>query len=254
LPLVLDADDLVRRCSLGRQALVQPAENRRDCRILLAQTLDQLNSKSRRERGAFESPEQQWKRIGGVTPKTEKPVGERVCFLARCPARHNPIGQPPEVVNEHHAQRDRHRPKLSDREWLDALICLDEAAKRFGVEAAVGVGDEGPGQPEHARVALKMAVGQLGQLPVESDRKILPDLAELFLDDVKVVDEPFGGWSDGPFFPDHFGNGAIGLEQSSPVVLHERKQRSALVGIFGDLLGSSEALGVLPEPLDAEQL
>ena len=97
--------------------------------------------------------------------------------MARSAAVDDLLGQAPEVLHEHHTERDRDGPQLADGQHLDALESLDEALEGLGLEAAVGVGDEGPGQPEHARVALEGAVGELRQLAVESRRKILPDLA-----------------------------------------------------------------------------
>ena len=53
-----------------------------------------------------------------------------------------------------------------------ALEPADEAPEGLGLEVAVGVGDEGPGQAEDARIALQGTVGQLGELAVEPGREI----------------------------------------------------------------------------------
>jgi hypothetical protein len=42
---------------------------------------------------------------------------------------------------------------------LDSLESLDEALKRLGLETAIGVGDEGPGQAWYPRVALERERG-----------------------------------------------------------------------------------------------
>ena len=73
----------------------------------------------------------------------------------------------------------------------DLLVGAHEAPQRLGVEAAVGVGDKGPGHAEHPRISGERPVGELGQLPVVARRQIVADLADLLFDDVIVVDQPF---------------------------------------------------------------
>ena len=53
---------------------------------------------------------------------------------------------------------------------------------------AVGVGDEGPGEAEYPRIASKWAHGQLRELSVVSGRQVVPNLPDLVLDEVIVVE------------------------------------------------------------------
>ena len=114
--------------------------------------------------------------------------------------------------------------------------------------------DEGPGQSEHARIALERPVRQLRQLAIEAARKIVADLANLLLDDVKVVDQPLGRRGDGAFLADGLADGAIGGEQHPAVVPQPCRQRTAGSRPRRDALGRREALGMLLEALDAEEL
>ena len=82
------------------------------------------------------------------------------------------------------------------------LVGAHEAAQHLGVEAAVGVRDEGPGEAEHARIAGERPVGELGQLAVVARRQVVADLADLLFDEVVVVEQPFGGRRDGPALVD----------------------------------------------------
>ena len=100
-------------------------------------------------------------------------------------------GEATHVFDQHDPQRDRHRPKLTDGERLHALVGAHEPAERLRVEETVGVSDIGPGESEHARIARERAIGQLRQLPVIAGWHVVTDLADLRLDDVVVVDEPF---------------------------------------------------------------
>ena len=113
--------------------------------------------------------------------------------------------------------------------------------------------DERPGQPEDTRIALERSLGQLRQLAVIAGGQVVPDLPQLFVHDVEVVDQPFRRRGDRALLPDGLGNRAIRLEQHPPVVLDARQQPTALPRRGRDLLGGSEALGVLLETLAAEE-
>ena len=111
-------------------------------------------------------------------------------------AVHDPLGEPPEVLDEHDPQGDGHRPEFADRQRLDLLVGPHVAAQHLGIEAAIGVGDEGPGHAEHARISRERPVSKLGQLAVIARRQIGADFADLPLDEMVVVDQPFGRRGD----------------------------------------------------------
>ena len=67
-------------------------------------------------------------------------------------AGHDPRCDAPQVLDQHDAQRDGDGPQLADGERLDLLVGPHVASQRFGIEQAVGVGDERPGEAE-ARAA-----------------------------------------------------------------------------------------------------
>ena len=152
------------------------------------------------------------------------------------------------------SQRDRDRPQLADRQRLDPLVCAHEPAQHLGVEAAVGMRDEGPGEAEDARIAGERSRGQLGKLPVVGRRQIVTDLADLLLDEVIVVEQPFGGGGDRAALVDRAGDGAIRAEQSRFVLLQAGGERPPVRRSRGDGLGHRETLGMLLETLDAEEL
>ncbi len=56
---------------------------------------------------------------------------------------------------------------------------------------AVGMGDKGPGYSEHPRIAGELSFGQLRQLAIIAVGLIIPDRADLRLDEVIVVEQPF---------------------------------------------------------------
>src|SRR5581483_8194738 len=114
--------------------------------------------------------------------------------------------------------------------------------------------DEGPDETEDARVARKGACCELRQLAIISRRQIVPDLADLFLDQVIVVEQPFGG-------RDHIepgfelrGTAAIDREQHRCVVVQSGVERKNPGWPRRHRLGVGEAFRVLLQSLDAEQL
>jgi hypothetical protein len=119
---------------------------------------------------------------------------------------------------------------------------------------AVGVGDEGPGQAEHARITSERAAGELGQLPVVARRQVVADLADLRFDQAVVIEQPFGGGDDtAPAFQLRRA-GAIRRKQDSGVFIEAALQRQDGPRLGRDRLGRRQGLGVLLQPLDTEQL
>ncbi len=116
------------------------------------------------------------------------------------------------------------------------------------------MGDERPGHPEHARVALKRPARELRQHSIETGREILADLADLLFNEVVVIEQPLGGRRDRPTFPRGRRNSPIGGEQHQLVVAQPRAQRPAGCRSARDLLRGGEASRMLLEALNAEEL
>jgi hypothetical protein len=79
--------------------------------------------------------------------------------------------------------------------------------------------DVSPRQPEHARVARERTVGEPRQLPIEAGRQIGANLVYLLLDEMIVVEQPFGGRRYRAAFADRSSDRAIGGEQRGLIVL-----------------------------------
>ena len=254
LALMLHADDVVGCRPLRLEALVEPEQRRSDGTILIPEPLDELHREGSHERAALESREslRRPRDRNTVVTHAQKLVREGVRVLARRAPADDGLRQAPEVLHEYDAQRDRHGPQLADRQWLHTLVGVQEPPEELGIESAVGMGDEGPGDSIHARIAGERPLGQLGQLPVEPGRQVVADLAQLFVDDVEVVDEPFRRRSDRALLADGLGDHAIGFAQDAAVVLNARQQSPAPARRHA--LRGRQARGVLLEPLDAEEL
>ena len=144
----------------------------------------------------------------------EQPVGQRVRLLARGAAGNDAPGGASKILHEHDPQRDRDRPQFPDRQRLNALVGAHEAAQHLRIEAAVRMGDKGPGHAEDARIAGEGPGRELRQLTVVARRQVGANFADLLFDDVVVVEQPFGGGRDGGTGGDRFGDVAIRFEQN----------------------------------------
>jgi hypothetical protein len=71
---------------------------------------------------------------------------------------------------------------------------------------------------------------------------------------VEVVHEPFRRRRDDLLGVDGLGDRAVRLEQDAPVLVDARREPAAVGRARGDLLCGGEALGMLLETLDPEQL
>jgi hypothetical protein len=106
------------------------------------------------------------------------------------------VGHAAQVFQQHHAQGGGQRPEFAEVELADLLVGMQESREQDGVEHAVGVGHIGPGDAVDARQPLQRPVGQLGQVGVVAVRHAVLDLLQLRLDQVEVVEQPFGRGRD----------------------------------------------------------
>ena len=208
--------------------------------------VDSAASASRRSEAAVAS--------GLSRAEAEQAVGELVRLCRAFAAADDRLGQAAQVLDQDDAQADGDRPELADRQRLDPLVGAHETAQALRVEAAVGVSDVRPRQADDPGIPLEVALGELGQLAVVVRGQVVADLAQLLVDDVEVVDEPFGGRRDRALVLDRTGQCAVGGEQDPPVLGDAGPERAPRRGSLGDRLGGGERRGVLLEALDAEQL
>jgi len=251
---VFVADDRIRGRAGRCQAVLEPYKRGRGARILVAQPMQQLDHERRRQRHAVQLVQDFRHGFSAACARTEQPVGEAVGLLADGPPARNQVGRTPQVLDQHDSQRDGDGPELADRKRLHALVRADEPGKQLRVEATVRVGDECPGDPEHAWISGQRTLCKLGQLSVIARRQVVADLADLRLDDVVIVDQPLCGGRACASLGNCPGNGAVGLEQGPSIVAQTRDQRPDRDGPGRHMLGDGQAFGVLLEALRAEDL
>ena len=76
------------------------------------------------------------------------------------------------------------------------MIGSNETAERFRVEMTVSVRDQFDREGINPRIIFERGTGEFGQFTVITSRQVLANLADLFFDDVKIIDQPFGSGRD----------------------------------------------------------
>ena len=134
------------------------------------------------------------------------------------------------------------------------LVSEQIPAQRLGFEMAVGVGDERPHRTENPRQTGERPLGELGKLRVITRGKVFPDLADLHVDKVIVVDQPFRRRRHMMPFLDRLCDRAVALEQDRGIFGKAARQRLPPDPLRRYGLRGREACRVLFESLDAEEL
>ena len=254
LPLVLQAHGLLRGRALRREDLLEPTQSGRYGRVLIAKPLEELDTGGGRQSAAGEPAQGSRRRLCTLLAEAQQAVGDLVGSISGGSTAHDLLRHAAQVLDQEDPQAGRDRPELAHRQRLHALERGYEATQTLGIEAAVRVRDIGPGHIEDSRVSLEVPVGELGQLAIVVRGQIVADLAQLLIDDMEVVNEPFGGRRDRSFVLDRPGQNAIRLDQRSAVLGDPRADGAAGTRFASDRLGGRQRLAVLLQAFDAEQL
>ena len=166
------AHDCIGCHVLNRQTLVEPCQRGRDLRILIAQPMHELDREGSRERPALMRDENDSDRLGRSAACAKQTVGEAVRHLPLGTALGDLAREASEIFDQNNPQRDRHRPQFANGERLYLLIGSDETNQHLGVETAIGMGDEGPGDAEHPGVTGERPSRELRELPVVTGRQV----------------------------------------------------------------------------------
>ncbi len=224
--------------------------------VLVAQPLRQLRDEGAVEFLAAAEPlgQRRGHPVRLAAREFEYLVGERVRLFARRARRHDARREAAQILHQRQPQADGDRPQFADGERPVLLVGAYEAPQRLGVEAAVGMRDEGQRQRIDARVARQLAALKLRQLAVVADRQVFAYLAQLVFDDVEVIDEPLGCGRDGALPANRLGERTVGREKLARVIFEARQERAAAPRPFRHLVLGGERRGVLLKALAAEQL
>ena len=221
-------------------------------RTLIAQPIDKLDCEGLRQRlplvrASTIATDSAGRRL---RPASGRPRRRLVVFG---PAVGDLSREASEILDHDDPQRDRDGPEFADRQRLDLLIRCDEATQHPGIEAAIGMGDEGPGDPEYPRVASERPTGELRELPIVARRQIRMDLMDLLFDEVIIVDQPLCCGRYRASVIDRPYGRTVGEEQSRLIVGKSSRQRLSLGRPGRYDLRNGQAARMILKPLNAEQ-
>ena len=108
----------------------------------------------------------------------------------------NPCPDAPEILDQRQAQHDGDGPQFAERQDGHRLVGRHETAETSRVHPSIAVRDRFMRDVVHARKSGRRSVQQAGQLPAVPLRQVPLGHADLFFDQVEVVEEPFPGGRD----------------------------------------------------------
>ena len=102
----------------------------------------------------------------------------------------------PDVLDETEPEHCGYRPQFAHSKCGDGLILAHEQRDVVEVQMALGVRDQLDCYLVRARISRERAGREFGELLVVTLWKICPDLADVLLNDVEVVQKPVAGRTD----------------------------------------------------------
>ncbi len=105
----------------------------------------------------------------------------------------------------------------------------------------------------NARIARKIAGCEFRQFTVVAFRQILPNFAQLFFNNVKIVNQPFSRRRDGLFIANRIGQRTVCGDENTSVFFKTRKQFAKPFRLGDIFLLGGENRRKLLKSLDAEK-
>ena len=160
---------------------------------------------------------------------------------------------PAQILDQRQPQHDRDAPQFAQFERHHGLIGGHEAAEAFGVDAAIAmrnglerdVVDAGKPRRGSLRQARQLPAVTLGQMPGRS--------ANLLLDQIEIIEQPFAGGRDAAIILDRGRQQVAGSNQHR--LIFGQAGKKVIRGAAGaEFVRSGERLAVLLHLIGAEQL
>ena len=105
----------------------------------------------------------------------------------------------------------------------------------------------------NTRITGKIAFGQFWQFTIITLRQIFADFAQLFFDNMKIINQPFGGGRNRVFILNRFGERTISGNQDFPIVFQTRQKFRKKFRLISYFLLFGKRTRKLFKPFDAEQ-
>jgi hypothetical protein len=187
--------------------------------------------------------------VGGLGDAVRTGVGQ----IALGAGIGHPHAGAAQALDEREAQHDRNGPQLAQFECADGLVRGDEAAQLLGIDPAIAVRHDLEHEVVDARLPGRWPIGQARQADAVAARQVSPCGADLFLDEVKVVEQPFSRRRDAAILGGGRGEPPRGVDECM-FVGGQPRQQAVRTRARRELVGGGKSLAVLHHLLAAEQL
>ncbi len=254
LRLVLLGHHLVGRGALRSQMLVEPGQDRHDGEILAAKPLDELYGERAGQGGVAQASQDAVGTLDRPAAEAHQAIRRLIGPGPLLAGVDDQLRQASKVLHERHAKVDGDRPEFADGQRLDTLVGKDESPDCLHLEPAVGMGDVGPCQPVDTGIPREMARLDLRKQAVVAAWEVVPDATQLFVHDVEVVEDPLGGGCDLLLRHDRCGDVPVAGQKQVRVLADPGEEIPPFPALPGGAMGRGQALGMLLEALDAEDL
>ena len=227
LPLAFGENHLLDRKPLFGEMLIEPTERQSQRGILPLQVAAQFGDERATGRQfGFQHVGQNQHQILGIArghrDQFIRPVGGQIA-IGMCEP--DALRDAAQVFDQRQAQHDRHRPQFADRQAHRVLVAVDKAAQISDVYAPVDVRNQFRRQMINARQAVRGAGGQDRQFAAEAPRQMLAGQANVFFNDVIVVQQPLRSRGHARFFAHHLGHQLVRLINDLFILLQSRQQQ-----------------------------
>ena len=174
--------------------------------------------------------------------------------LARRLVRRHPFGQAAQVLDQDHAQCCRQGPGFAKGQLTRFLIGTQKLNQQLFIKGTVGVRHKGPCHAVDAWQADQRLIHQNRQAAKVAARQALVDFAELCLNQVEVIEQPFGRRTDVVAGPGVHPDVLVCLAQHRDVLAQARKKRRPAGSCSAGSVRLAETATVLRETLLTENL
>ena len=164
----------------------------------------------------------------------------------------NPCSDAPEILDQRQAQHDGDGPQFSQRKDGHFLVRRHETGETFRVHPPIAVRDRFMRDVVHARKSGRRSVQQARQFPAVTLRQVPLGRADLFFDQIEVVEEPFPGRRDPAVRVDRRRQQVAGSRQD-PFILRQPCQKRVSNSSRTHLVRAREDFAMLLHLFAAEQ-
>ena len=198
LTLILRLDQLLDRPMRFPEPLLDPGQRERQRRGLALQSARELRherARHRRQRSSHVRDDQD-EAFRIPLRGRHHAIGPDIGEITLRPAGGDVDADAPEVFDQRESQHDRDRPELTELQRGHRLVCGDEAVEAVGVDPAVAMRDRRERDVIDARQTCRWTGGQAWELAAVPAWQVPPGRADLFFDQMEVVEKPFASRTD----------------------------------------------------------